>query len=1049
MKPLKLTMSAFGPYANVEVVDFTKLNGRNIFLITGPTGAGKTTIFDGISYSIYGSTNGGDRDGESLRSHFSKEDVLTYVELEFELRNKKYIIKRVPKQIRKRAKGEGTTEQKPEAELICFLSDGKKVFTGVNNVNTKIEEIMGLNCEQFRQIMMIPQGEFRQLLVCESKEREKILQKIFGTAGYKRVEYILSDMAKVIYVNIKKCEESLNENVIRINCDESQKLQNEINNENKNYDNIVDSLKELIRLDEEKQKESSDSIEKFNEILKEKQEEIIKTEDNNKKLLEKENLEKEKVNLEKRKDYILNLTHKVDMAKSARIIFGTEKNLVERTQDVKNKTEYLLSLKEKLKCIEIEFNNARERYEAESMKQENRDELLKEITLLKGFMDRAKNISLLETEYKQYEKKLREIVVNKDNIKDKIEKLKNRIDQLNSEFDESRAASIKYLDISKKVTEALNLQGLILKIHKENTELENIRKEYIPNKKIWDDNKKFLECEKDIFEDMQQKFLRGQAAILAEKLQQGMPCPVCGSLDHPMTAHKESNLPSESSLRESKNKILSLEKAETLSREKVALLEAKGISQKEVVDNLKKEIDVLIDEDICNMDKTQLKNFINIKEIQINKEISELKISALDLEKKKNLEEKLSKDIGENNNIAKQLQENLEKINEEYTSISGKLSGVIASKKQLESELPEEARSFANLVESIKSKQAYYDNLIKQYKQSEEEYKNKQIDYEKNKTYIVSAEKALSEAKCSMENVRNSFQDEILSCGFKDEKQYNDSKLDAKEIGNVDKEIKEYHENFKSVIDRYDKILFETKDIVYGDIEKIKQDYENTKISSETLIKQNTELFSKIQNNKNSLKRIEDIRKTIIGKEEQYRLVGDLSEVAKGNNSERITFERYVLAAFFDNIVNAANVRLRKMTDGRYELNRISEKGKGLTQSGLELQVFDNYTGRYRHVKTLSGGESFKASLSLALGLADVVQSYAGGISLDTMFIDEGFGTLDSESLENAIECLIELQESGRLVGIISHVPELKERIDAKLEIQPSNEGSTTRFNIV
>lgn len=207
-------------------------------------------------------------------------------------------------------------------------------------------------------------------------------------------------------------------------------------------------------------------------------------------------------------------------------------------------------------------------------------------------------------------------------------------------------------------------------------------------------------------------------------------------------------------------------------------------------------------------------------------------------------------------------------------------------------------------------------------------------------------------------------------------------------------------------------------------------------------------MFSRLDNNIKTLKEIKKLNEKISEKEDDYKIIGELARISNGDNDERITFERYVLAAYFDEIIAAANIRLSKMTGGRFLLSRKEEKGKGRRQEGLELEVFDNYTGKARHVKTLSGGESFKASLSLALGLADVIQSYAGGISLDTIFIDEGFGTLDPESLDNAIETLVELQNGGRLVGIISHVPELKERIDSILEIIPTKEGSKARFII-
>ncbi|STA91788.1 SbcC/MukB-like Walker B domain-containing protein [Clostridium cochlearium] len=286
----------------------------------------------------------------------------------------------------------------------------------------------------------------------------------------------------------------------------------------------------------------------------------------------------------------------------------------------------------------------------------------------------------------------------------------------------------------------------------------------------------------------------------------------------------------------------------------------------------------------------------------------------------------------------------------------------------------------------------------------------------------------------------------IKNCGFKDYNHYLSMKLSEDELKNLDEDIQNYNQNVKTVKFNLDKAIKNSKDLKLRDENLIKQRLEKVEEEKSQLNREYNIIFSRLDNNRKTLKEIEKLNEKIKGKEEEYKVIGELARISNGDNDERITFERYVLAAYFDEIIDAANIRLSKMTGGRFLLVRKEEKGKGRRQEGLELEVFDNYTGKARHVKTLSGGESFKASLSLALGLADVIQSYAGGISLDTIFIDEGFGTLDPESLDNAIETLVDLQNDGRLVGIISHVPELKERIDTILEIIPTKEGSRARF---
>ena len=274
------------------------------------------------------------------------------------------------------------------------------------------------------------------------------------------------------------------------------------------------------------------------------------------------------------------------------------------------------------------------------------------------------------------------------------------------------------------------------------------------------------------------------------------------------------------------------------------------------------------------------------------------------------------------------------------------------------------------------------------------------------------------------------------------------SKLRDEDIKSKEIFIREFYNKLSSKNDEFNRIKEETKDIIKVDLDDFNTIIQEKEGKIKDLEQKGKIIFSRIKNNKDTLKSIEDITDKIKGDEEKYKVIGELAELANGNNSERVSFERYVLAAYFDDIIRAANFRLIKMTNSRYTLKRKESREKGAKQSGLELEVIDAYTGKERHVKTLSGGEGFKASLSLALGLADVIQSYAGGVQIDTMFVDEGFGTLDPESLDNAINTLMELQDLGRLVGIISHVPELKERVDARLEITPGKDGSHAKFII-
>lgn len=293
------------------------------------------------------------------------------------------------------------------------------------------------------------------------------------------------------------------------------------------------------------------------------------------------------------------------------------------------------------------------------------------------------------------------------------------------------------------------------------------------------------------------------------------------------------------------------------------------------------------------------------------------------------------------------------------------------------------------------------------------------------------------------------FRTKMAEQGFKEYVSYHESKKSDGELQRLRQEVRFHHEEYRSVSDRFEELTKYLTGIKEPDISSLNAAFEEIKKGIQLVQDRHTSLFVRKNENEQTVMKIERINNEIKSLEEKYQLIGHLSEMTKGQNTYRITFERYVLASFLDDILREANGRLAKMTSGRYALSRKEDRSKGNAQSGLELLVFDQYTGQERHVKTLSGGESFKAALSLALGLADIVQQYAGGVSLETMFIDEGFGTLDPESLDQAVESLIDIQSSGRLVGIISHVPELKERIDARLEVVATKSGSRTEFQFL
>jgi len=1039
MRPLKIVISAFGPYAKEEVIDFSLLDGKNIFLITGATGAGKTTIFDAISYALFGEASGSSRETDSLRSDFANIIRLTFVELDFELRGEIYHVKRIPQQLKPKVKGEGFTNQSAEAELV--LPDGK-VRTGAGNVSNKINEILGINKEQFKQIVMLPQGEFKKLLLADSKEREVIFRKIFGTFTYERIQSFLYDKSRELYKGLEKSKDRILVNIKNI---KSQEII--IIGEDFEITDVMEKLQNLISETKEKGSEVDKNLKRVKNIIEKLQLEKMQSENNNNLIIEaKKVYEKltgmleEKPNIEK-KEILLGKANKAkDILYIEEELLRQKRNGENKNLD-KNKTEININkLKEELKI-------AKENLIKEEEKESEKSKFIEEINSLK-----EKKPKIVE-----FDKKVENIKRINIKTKDNIQLTKDEEIQI-----ENLKKELKIKEtLMKKIIESEKEKIILDKEIKEGTTLiEEVRELYAGivklkgSKKIYMDlieqfkqkEEAYKKCKND-YEIKEEIYMKEQAGILAMELRDSAACPVCGSLEHPHIAKRVEGVPTEEELKTSKKLF-----EDRQSEYNLLLLDI--TKSKEGIDTLFK--------DIIEIKLEKLAKKINCRNeydddtdkmiMDMGKELANklkgLNINLQDISKVIDGKELTNKIIEKIEGELKASEEKLLSLREYYILIFGELKGEEEILKRLEIEVPKEIRS----VKELDRKITKLENLVNEYNRilrltlERVNSLNNSFAFETSKLNEV--EKSLNEIKEEIKDKVNLMEEKIKMSGFTNYEEYEDVKGDIKNIEKITNEISFYKEEFKSLSDRNKELAEKTKDIELQEVEKYEEDIKEYRIKEDLIDKEAREIYSIISNNTNIQKEIKGIQQEVQDREEEYKVIGELAALSNGKRSPYITFERFVLASYFQEIIDSANTRLSKMTGERYILKRKEDKGKGTSQQGLELEVYDNYTGKCRHVKTLSGGESFKASLALALGLSDVVQSNAGGISLDTIFIDEGFGTLDAESLENAINSLLELQRGGRLVGIISHVPELKERVETKLEIKASAEGSSAKFSI-
>ena len=896
MKPLNLKMSAFGPYKNEVEINFKKLGTNNIFLITGDTGAGKTTIFDAISYALFNEVSGSNRPITSLRSKFATiED--TYVELEFEHKGKEYKIRRVPEYERTKKTGEGTTKNIADA----YLEYEDKIITGVKNVNDKIIELIGINAKQFKQISMLAQGEFIKILFAESKDRTEIFRKIFETNIYEQISTNLS----ILSTETKKDVDRL-KTIFQTNTSNIRWIEKPV------AIDLID-LKKITKLDID---EILNLIEKEIQTNKEK----VKEE-------EKEN-EKLKKEIEKLREKIKKIEEQNEKVKKYKQYLEENKELKEKVKEIK----------EKEANIEISQSILQKVMPRQQIVNEKQKEL-------KNNMNKRQ---VLEKKIKDGE------IIEQEN--------KNKIIKLN----ELKEISEGYKNIKEKSKNIEDMFLLITQIEKDQKNKEKYVKQYEEL------NNQYIEMDKQ-YKEEEDKFFREQAGIIAQRLEKGKPCPVCGSIEHPNKAIKNDDVLSEEELKkleEEKNKLEN--KRNTIKNETISLNAKIEATIKMIPESNKQDFNLQDFEKKINETKDK-------QELEIQNLKESFENICLVLTKKK---------------------ENIDKINFDET------------KQIIEKQINEQ--------------------------------NNKLLE---NRVKLKECNALIETQEKSLELAQQEYLNAIKELGFKDEKNYKEKTLKEADIEKIKQEIEQYKEKVTTIKTRLEDVKKELKE---KEIVDVTQDIEQLEQSSQKQKEAEKQINNKkasISFNKDTNKKLKETAIELIYKMDKMAKIEELAKIANGtaNRKTKITFEQYVQATYFDMVISEANKRLLSMTDNRYLLIRKKKADKISEKIGLDLNVIDNYNGQERDVKSLSGGESFKAALSLALGLSDVIQSYSGGVLVDTLFIDEGFGTLDAESREQAINTLVNLAGSNKLIGIISHVEELQERIDKKIIIEKGQDGSNIK----
>ncbi len=913
MRPIKLTMSAFGPYASKTTLELDKLGERGLYLITGDTGAGKTSIFDAIVFALYGSASGENREASMLRSKYAEGDIPTEVELTFLYGGKEYTVRRNPEYERPK-KGGGLTVKKAAAEL--YYPDGS-VITKLREVNAAIEEIIGVGKEQFTGIAMLAQGEFLKLLFAPTVERKKIFQRLFRTQGFYKLQERLRSEASVLSREYEAASAGFRQYLEGIICED-------------------ESLAEAAEAAKRGELSPDESLEILKRLI-----------DADKALSEDLRLEGEGIDKE------LEATSALISAYKTREKAADSKKTLE--EDLNIALAELTALEDKLASME------KKRPEIEESKRESALILsrISEYEELDSKKEEKEALSLaLELDKKERAKTREEIASTKGFIGEIKKELKN-YDDLEKERREFDIRLKKARDRHEEIG-ALSRDFYNFECAKE--ELDIHQKKY---------NEAISKADKlgEAYRYALKLYLDGQAGILAQSLIDGEPCPVCGSTTHPKKAEIMEGAPTEAELNAKKEKYdIALNAASLESGEAAKLLGRVDEKRAAIAKAYKK----LSGEDEFPGKEAITKMYDDDMVVQEAMDDEELSFN-MNAREKKELEKRLETHEKNLEVFSEALVEIEKKIATKATKITEATERIVSLKNNMKFSSAEEATLAAAALTARGARL--------------------QLDLDE-------AEAAVNKKKTSLSEIRSAI-------------------LEA------------------------EKLLSENGDI---NIKTETEKQETLKENKEKNVIMQRKVDIRLANNQNSLDGATKKKKEIDKISDRWSWVKSLSDTANGTLSgkEKIMLETYVQMTYFERIIARANIRLLIMTGGQYELCHRREADNFRAQSGLELDVVDHYNGSVRSVKTLSGGESFKASLALALGLSEEIQSASGGIKLDTMFVDEGFGSLDEESLQQAIRALKSLSDGNRLVGIISHVGELKERIDKQIVVTKNKSGGSS-----
>ena len=1026
MKPISLTIEAFGPYRDSVTLDFNELQNHSMFLISGPTGAGKTSILDAMVYALYGEPSGEVRKTDAIRSDFAEPQHMTRVDFSFAIGEAQYRVERLPKQLVAKKRGTGMREQNASA-TVYEMKDGEwtVIATSAAAIRDTIQRIIGFRKDQFLQVVLLPQGEFRKLLVASTNEREELLHTLFRTELYRR----LQDALKSAYDEAKS---GIEENVTK----QSALLQS-IPHDEEIPVLTIEHVRELLK-DREPHRDTLvverdkavDVVDQFNTLRNEwalynqVQQSLIEATN---KLDMVKAREEERSSLQEKVRFLTSLTPSYELYKQ----FSDKQSVLETLETALSDAKKVVEIasQQESKCTEA--------YEVLASHAETIQAKRTTLAQLRQQAEKFDELALLNQELNILKSKLE--TQDREKSEAKLQAQHKLVADLEAELVEVRKqfqVNSKALESIPHIQEQLSQLQRYSELLSEKQKAQNDIDAKEESLATLDESVKNSTVQ---LERLEHLMAEGRAFELVHLVVDNEPCPVCGSTEHPQLASKPELYPTKEEVEEAR-----------AVRDGALQKRASEIGQKEALSVRLHELDKQVKDQVSKL-KSSIADFsedtFDSTQQVLSSQMNRLTALRKDTEQLSEMITKNEHDLIEGKDTLAKLEIDHNELLNDLHDVAVQISSVQAKIDGLSKILPTtDLDAWHKQIESLETEINTYDEQLKLCKSSLDAAKE-QLNAKRGRLEILFAQ--VQEETKNLDGFYQEYVKSLQSISVSED-DFIDALGDYKALDAFRTELHALDEAFSTAQAVYDAALKHAQSVIEPSDTVSDEVYDTAVEKRDNLVGSLAAWDKETKHIETTLASLEELEKAMGEAREEITFLSRLNDLANGGEQgfKNVTFERYVLGAILDEVVYAANLRLQKMSRSRYSLERSDYTGGGRGKQGLDLAVMDAFTGQSRPANTLSGGETFLASMALALGLADVIQSYAGGIHMDTMFIDEGFGTLDPDTLELAMETLVQLQSSGRLIGMISHVPELKTRIPAHLEVTRGDDGSTAKFVI-